>query len=226
MIHVGQIINDELIEKLAWGKVLEEGWDDWNPHHQNTVRHYTADGDPNNDFYESLKYCDNWHFHHWEARYEDKDVTGNIERWIKFRLNDDGFYGPPADLDTTFCHAFTAFEPTVASELNIKDIKQCLRDAASDITWAISESFQIFLQTTNPCCWDDKSPQDRYGKGWIDDPQTRVTIIKWKNIPAYLDQFKNVIHNCKYRGHTINIKGGQYYTIYKQNGEIYSEGWL
>lgn len=213
MIKIGQVINDEFIEKIRQ-KVEIIGYEE-HMISKHFCKNYSADGDETGDFYESLRHITDTHSHVWQRDREYKDVTRHIESAIEYRLKEENFYGIPKNVDATQCGHHLHYEPTIVSESNQEAIEQCLRDSANDITWMISESWQVFLQTVNPCCWDNKPPQERYGEDWIEDPETRVILIEQQHLQYPISE--DVIARCIEKGHTLQRSHG-YITEYDTEG--------
>ena len=226
MIEIGQVINEKFVDNIEQ-EVLEHGYTDtgsWCDKY--FCEHYSADGDEEESFYNSMQAITDWHSHVWKRDWEYEHVQSQVKSFIKSRLEDEGFWKfpykfggkiihPKLDVDTTQCGFHFEIEPTIISSLNKDDVQQCLWDAAHDIGWAISESWQLFLQTTNPCCWDGKPPRERYGKGWIRDDQTRVLYMQHK------DQISERMFNrLLYRRHTLSYSSG-WLTEYDRNGDEY-----
>ena len=231
MINIGDVLNDEFIETLI-EPVQIQGYEDtgsWDS--EFFCKHYSCNGDKNGDFYEAMQNITDWHRWEWESEWEFSRIYQNIEGCIKRRLEGEGFYHgsyefyslrdgkksvhhTKLDIDTTKCGHHLELEPTIVSELNEDKIEQCLRDAAHDIGWLISESWQIMLQTTIPCEWDNRSPREWYGNGWIADPKTRLIIMEHGTQDDM--QFKR----CLYRRHTLDYSHG-YMVEYDRNGDEY-----
>ena len=236
-IHIGDILNDEKIESLAYGRVLEKGYENW-IHGNNYASWYSADGDPEDSFKNSIAAATKWHFAKWERDHEYKDVTSKVEYFLQGRLQDEGFYPFPIHWkrkdgtteiqeppDRTFQYYGMPIshkprpEFVTVSKANIKAINQCISDAGEDVAWSQAESLQLFLQTTNPLCWNNESPQKLYGKGWIRDDKTRVLIIQHRESISELQY-----NRCLYRRHTLCYNHG-YLTEYDRNGDEY-QPWL
>ena len=232
MIQINDILNKEKIENLVEPVQIigyEEGpWDS-----KHFCKWYSCDGDENEDFYTAIENSTKWHSYKWESEWEFEHIYQNIEGWIINRLGDEGFYRGTyemyqldgtkriefvgSEVDTTQCGHHIELEPTIVSALNIDLIKKCLHDAAHDVTWQISETWQLMLQCTNPCAWDGKHPRTRYGNGWLADPKTRVIYMEHEN---RIDEtmFKRLL----YRRHTLDYSHG-YLTEYDRNGDEYYE---
>ena len=175
-VDIGTPIDADFIENIAidveiianeWGSVWQEDY----------AKNYSADGDEDSSFQEALNFATETHFYMWRRDIHES-IRLKIPEYIESRLNEAGLYGTPTDIDTTRCGYHIELEPKKITHQNKDTLEQCLYDAAHDINWTEAESLQLFFQTTNPCCWDDKSPKERYGKEWIENTQTRlITMI-------------------------------------------------
>ena len=213
--HIGTVINEKYIEDAVLPVEILASEDGWihSPHYPN---HFTADGDNEDSFKDAIAHATDPHFHIFERdiRHHIDDKT---EHLIRYRLTEEELYGVP-DIDTTQCGHHIAFEPVIINNENKEIVEQCLRDAANDINWLVSESLQIFLQTTNPCCWDNQPPRKRYGKEWISDTESRL-ICMVRDIPD------DIYMRCTLTGvtqSTITECGG-YLLETNQNKETYHQ---
>lgn len=195
-IQIGTHITEKFIEKVAFGQVLCQGYQDWTGS-EHDCKFYSADGDKDGTFYEAMQYTTKSHFYLWERDHEWEDVMKHLVSWTADRLREGGFWEVWKDADPLRCGWGELFSPVKVTETNLAGVEQCLSDAASDVTWALSESYQKFFQCKTVLCWDDKTAQERYGDDWIEDTQTRL-ICMVHNVRS------EVMDRILEKGHTLS----------------------
>ena len=193
-LRLGMTLTEKTIDKLAHHHVLVEGYQDWG-FSQWHCEYYSADGDEDDSFWEAMQYATNSHHAIWERDHEHEDIISQVTKWTTARLEDEGFWKQWKGANPLTCQYGELFSPVKVTETNFDAIQQCLRDAAHDVTWSISESKQLFFQTLNPCCWDGKPPQQRYGSDWIEDTETRLICM-------VRDVNSDVLERVHEKGHT------------------------
>ena len=200
-IQIGMIINESFSESLTVDVEIE-AYQEFQ-HTQHCAEHFSADGDEEGTFWEALQYATKTHYEIWERDHEYKDVLKHTEKCIHDRLEEGGFINAWKHGDPLTCEYGELFEPVKITEGILEDVQQCIHDAAFDIAWMKSESLQVYFQTKNPCCWDGRSPQERYGIDWIEDTETRL-ICMVHNINS------DVLERVHEKGHTLTRETSRY----------------
>lgn len=209
-LRLGMKLTEKKIDALAHHHVLVEGYQNWG-FSQYHCEHFSGDSDEDGSFWEAMQYAEKVHHAIWERDHEYEDIISHVTKWTMARLAENGYWQRWKGADPLTCEYGELFTPLKVTETNYKGIARCLRDTAYDVTWALSESKQLFFQTTNPCCWDGKSPQERYGSDWIADTQTRL-ICMVRDVNA------DVLERVHEKGHTLTSDRKGYITEYDTEG--------
>lgn len=174
-IQVGMIIDDSFVENLVVD-VQIEGYQEFG-HTEFCAKHFSADGDAEGTFWEAMQYATKTHYELWERNHEYEDVLKRTEDCIRDRLEEAGFINAWKGKNSLTCEYGELFQPVRITEGNLENVRQCVSTVAFDIAWMKSESLQLYFQTLNPCCWDNKKPKERYGRDWIKDTETRLYLM-------------------------------------------------
>ena len=176
-IYVGQVIDDDFIEK-ATEYVTQDGYQEFN---MRLSSEFTCNLDHDGSFKESLEYAEKSHFQIWERDHEYEEVLSKVEGAITYYLEEHGILNSWKNKDPLSHEYYESFADPIITESNKADVQQALCDAGFEVAWMISESLQLYFQTTNPCEWDGKPPKQRYGDDWVADTQTRLILMLHKD---------------------------------------------
>ena len=210
LIKPGTLIDEKFIENIS-ESVLAEAYST-SIHGNFYPKHYSADMDENNSFQEAIEHATSTHFHIWERDHEYEEVTSKVKDCITHYLEEYELNGIKHE-KITKSGSIIEIKPKRITIENEEKVHQAMINAAGEITWLQSESLQLFFQTTNPCCWNGETPQERYGKMWIPHTESRL-ICMLKNIKYRVR--KRIIE----RGHYLSAQINHYSMGHTSYGTI------